>query len=223
MKKLMLIVMHMSIMITFFLLSIRFIGLEMHFFRWFYAQNNTALELGLSYQDLMLATQQLLDYMLDRSDTIQVMVNVNNVMVPMFNQREIDHMIDVLHLVRIMRIFMASTFVLTLITWWSLRHTRNISNIILSSYNTALAFMVGFIGAIGVFAITDFESFWIMFHEVLFTNDLWLLNPQTDRMINMVPLNFFMTLVFSILVTGILLNVGYALVLRKVVKRERAQ
>lgn len=221
MKKVILIILHMSIMITFFLLSIRFIGLETYFFQWFYTHNNTAMEIGVSNSDLMLATQQLIDYMLDRSNTIQVMVTINNVVVPMFNQREIDHMIDVLHLVRAMRLFMVITLVFALITWWLMRHKAGKSKLMLSTYRTALAFMVGFIGAIAVFAITDFEGFWIVFHEVLFTNDLWLLNPLTDRMINMVPLNFFMTLVFLILTSGMVLNLGYAFVLHKIAKGER--
>ena len=39
------------------------------------------------------------------------------------------------------------------------------------------------IGALGVWVAVDFTSFWIKFHHVFFTNDLWILSYATDRMI----------------------------------------
>ena len=220
MKRFPLILMHIFVMISFFLVGIRLIGLEPYFFRWFYAQNNTAANLGLSYSDLMIATQQLLNYMLDRTDSIQSMVMINNTLTPMFNQREIDHMIDVLYLIRAMRIVIVFSLSITAITLWSSRKRVELLHTLFSTYKLALGAVVGFIGAMGAFAIIDFEAFWIVFHQVLFTNDLWLLDPRTDRLINMVPLDFFMILVFLILTVGIILNVGYGVLVHRMTRRE---
>ena len=52
-------------------------------------------------------------------------------------------------------------------------------------------------GAIWILA--DFTGFWTTFHQLFFTNDLWLLNPATDRMINLFPEAFFSHLVIRIL------------------------
>jgi integral membrane protein (TIGR01906 family) len=215
MKKILLVIMHTTVMISLFMLSIRVLGLEPYFFQWFYTQNNTAASLGMSYPDLMRATQQLLNYMLDKSDSIQSVVMVNNTSTNMFNQREIDHMVDVLYLIRAMRIFMVFSLSIAAITWYTKRTSTWFKANLKQSYSIALGLLVGFVGGLSAFAIIDFRAFWIVFHQVLFTNDLWLLDPRTDRLINMVPLNFFMVLVFSILLMGTLLNLGYAWLVRK--------
>lgn len=49
-------------------------------------------------------------------------------------------------------------------------------------------------------ASIDFTNFWISFHELFFTNDLWLLNPMTDLMIQMFPETFFFDMVIQIIV-----------------------
>ena len=49
-----------------------------------------------------------------------------------------------------------------------------------------------------LFRSVDFDAFWTAFHHVAFRNDLWLLNPSTDLMINLFPAAFFSKLVFRI-------------------------
>ena len=44
---------------------------------------------------------------------------------------------------------------------------------------------------LGLIISTDFTRYFILFHEIFFTNDLWMLDPTTDRLINMVPEGFF--------------------------------
>ena len=39
---------------------------------------------------------------------------------------------------------------------------------------------------------TDFNQYFIIFHHIFFNNDLWMLNPDTDLLINIVPEPFFM-------------------------------
>lgn len=39
---------------------------------------------------------------------------------------------------------------------------------------------------------TDFTKYFIMFHHIFFSNDLWILDPATDMLINIVPEGFFM-------------------------------
>jgi len=56
-------------------------------------------------------------------------------------------------------------------------------------------------GVIIVIAINDFTSAFIKFHEMFFSNDLWLLNPMTDRLIQMLPEGFFLDMALSIGIT----------------------
>lgn len=210
MKKILLVLLHALTMLSLLFLSIRVLGLETYFFQWFYSQNNTAANLGMSYADLMRATEQLLKYMLDQASTIQSEVVVYGQTTLMFNQKEIHHMVDVLYLIRAMRIVMVLSLSTSAIVYWTQRSQQAFKESLKQTYTIALGLLGGLMAAIGVFAWFDFESFWILFHKVLFTNDLWLLDPRTDRLVNMVPINFFMIIVFLVISLTIILNGLYA-------------
>lgn len=42
-----------------------------------------------------------------------------------------------------------------------------------------------------VWGLADFEGLFVRFHQAFFSNDLWLLNPQTDLLIRLMPTQFF--------------------------------
>ena len=48
---------------------------------------------------------------------------------------------------------------------------------------------------------SDFSRYFIVFHQIFFDNDLWILNPATDMLINIVPEPFFMDTALRIAVT----------------------
>ena len=56
----------------------------------------------------------------------------------------------------------------------------------------------------------DFTRCFTIFHEIFFTNDLWMFNPSEDYMIRMLPEGFFFDMVIRIGMTfvGMLLAVG---------------
>lgn len=79
------------------------------------------------------------------------------------------------------------------------------------------------LGVFGVYAMLNaqgFEALFIRFHELLFTNDLWLMNPETDILIRMMPQLLFVRAgqelvrlaLQSFLITDILLMLVYMLV-----------
>lgn len=61
-----------------------------------------------------------------------------------------------------------------------------------------IAFL-GLAAAIILFAVLDFNRIFTLLHELLFTNDLWLLNPQTDLLIALMPEGMFMYLARRVL------------------------
>lgn len=52
---------------------------------------------------------------------------------------------------------------------------------------------------ITVFAVIDFNRLFVLLHELLFTNDLWLLDPRTDLLIALMPEGMFMHLALQVL------------------------
>ena len=51
---------------------------------------------------------------------------------------------------------------------------------------------------IGAFAVTGFDSAWTRFHEIAFSNDLWLLDPDTDHLIQMFPEPFWQDMTYLV-------------------------
>jgi integral membrane protein (TIGR01906 family) len=69
---------------------------------------------------------------------------------------------------------------------------------------------------IGAIALTNFDWAFIKFHEVLFTNDFWLLDPATDHLIQLFPQDFFEAFalrlgMLSAFSSCVLIASGYAL------------
>ena len=64
---------------------------------------------------------------------------------------------------------------------------------------TGLFFLM--VAAVGLLIASDFSRYFIVFHHIFFNNDLWILNPATDLLINIVPEPFFADTAFRIGVT----------------------
>ncbi len=47
--------------------------------------------------------------------------------------------------------------------------------------------------AAALWAALDFDSLFILFHRLLFSNDLWLLNPRSDLLLQLMPGAFFVS------------------------------
>jgi integral membrane protein (TIGR01906 family) len=54
------------------------------------------------------------------------------------------------------------------------------------------------VAVIGVFALTGFDAAWTRFHEIVFSNDLWRLDPATDHLIQMFPEGFWQEATFIV-------------------------
>ena len=59
----------------------------------------------------------------------------------------------------------------------------------------AILFLLMLVGIGAAIVASDFTHYWTLFHEIFFTNALWLLDPNTDLLINIVPEEFFVALV----------------------------
>ena len=201
MKKLITTLSMIFLIIGIMISSLEFLSFRKSYFHKMYKQLEVAETIGITAAELDYSTDYLLDYINDKHLDLDIDVVVEDESVQMFNQKEKDHMVDVkdlfLRVDQIKNIFLI-VGVLGIILSFVIQKK---SKLIYFKNNLKYA-MIGLfsvLGAIGLFALIDFSSFWILFHETLFTNDLWLLDPRTDRLIMMVPEAFFMGLVYQIL------------------------
>ena len=189
--------------------ALQLIGFNLDFYREQYQHRNTAAEIGVSFNDLITVTDVLLDYTAGQRDNLDIVVEVNGTLQPFFNQREIDHMVDVRVLYRNVLLIRdgLGLFLIANLLIAGLTERRFNAKLYLDGL-LGVSVVLGFgLSAIGLYAIVDFDSFWTQFHHVFFTNDLWLLDPRTDNLINLVPTGFFIDLIVSIVTTfGVLLG-----------------
>lgn len=157
--------------------------------------------INMEMEDLLEVTDVMMDYLRGDREDLQVVTRVDGTLKPFFNQRELAHMIDVKHLFlaglalrRVGLVIAAAS--LALLYFCKGKWSKVLPEAI--CMGTGLFFAAACILAVVV--STDFTKYFTIFHEIFFDNDLWILNPDTDLLINIVPEPFFIDTVFRIAV-----------------------
>ena len=113
---------------------------------------------------------------------------------PAFNEREMTHMGDcfrLFQLLRKVRSRLVPWAVLLIVGGAYLLQNRRKAR--LAAWLSPLILLIP-LGAFGIWAAADFDGTFSFFHRLLFTNDLWLLDPRTDLLIRICPEDMFMAM-----------------------------
>lgn len=162
------------------------------FFEKEYAKYHVTETVDMEMDDLLEVTREMMSYLRGGRDNLNIMTTVAGQQREFFNQREIDHMFDVRNLflaaLTIRKVCLALA-VLSLAALFALR--AKVRRILPRAVcgGTVLFFVV--LAALTAIISTDFTKYFIVFHHILFTNSLWILDPATDLLINIVPEEFF--------------------------------
>ena len=76
------------------------------------------------------------------------------------------------------------------LAWRSRLTARTLARTVLLGWAGAMVL----IGAVALWAAVDFNSLFVLLHRLLFSNELWLMDPQTDLIILLMPESFFVLL-----------------------------
>lgn len=148
---------------------------------------------SMTMEDLLEVTGQMMDYLKGNREDLHILTTIHGQEAEFFNQREIAHMEDVqqlfLNAIYLRRICLGLSAVL--LVFMILTGAR-MRRILWSSLSLGTGLFFGIITALALLISTNFTKYFIMFHHIFFTNDLWILDPSTDRLINIVPEGFFM-------------------------------
>lgn len=147
----------------------------------------------MTMDDLLGVTHEMMDYLKGGRDNLHVMTTMGGQQREFFNEREIAHMEDVrtlfLKTMSLRRICLALTVALLLL----MAATKaRMGKVLPSSLCIGTGLFFGGITVLSLIISTDFNKYFIMFHHMFFNNDLWILDPATDMLINIVPEGFFM-------------------------------
>jgi integral membrane protein (TIGR01906 family) len=187
---------------SFILLSVfQYSALNIDYFENKFEENNTDRVTGISEEKLLDISKEIIRYL--EGDRKDLLIEIGDEKGYVFGDREVKHMEDVEKLFRIgffiknvfLTVSILSFFILKFYYKEKLKTPLIAGGIIFSLI----------LAAIGVIIVFNFEKAFIIFHEILFDNDLWILNPKEDVLIQMLPSNFFSDLGFLIVKRYILI------------------
>ncbi len=162
------------------------------YFKREYIKYNITEKVSMDMNNLMYVTYEMMDYLDNKREDLVVYTYVDGEEREFFNEREKQHMIDVKNLftagknLRIIA-FIVGAFSLALIAF----RYKNIKNILSKGFISVSAVVICISVVLICIIQTNFTKYFTIFHEIFFNNDLWILNPKTDLLINIVPEPFF--------------------------------
>ncbi len=181
--------------------SILMVAFDIDFYEAQYELLGRPQAIGISEDELTRVTGELLDYMAGRREALDSRAVIRGEERYVFNEREISHMVDVKNLfakANMTRNASLIAFIAILILLYAV-FGRSAWSRFFKSYIAVSSAVFLLLGALYLFAVLDFTLFWDLFHRLTFDNYLWLLDPRTDILIQMVPEQFFYNTVMRII------------------------
>lgn len=156
-------------------------------------------DLEMEMQDVMDVTEEMMAYLRGDRKNLEVNTVIAGEEGMFFNEREKLHMEDVqglflggIQIRRVAFVIFAAAVLLILF------QKGNLREILPQMYGWAVGLFLGVAVVFGGLVAIDFNKYFVLFHEIFFNNDLWLLDPATDLLIRMLPEGFFFDMVIRI-------------------------
>lgn len=171
-------------------------------YSWFekeYLKYEVLDDLEMEIEDVMHVTYEMMDYL--RGDRVDLVVDtvVAGEEREFFNDREKAHMVDVQNLFlggMDLRLGAAVVFTATLVILIFIK--AEWKKILPKSFLIGVGGFLAAAGFLAALIASDFNKYFTIFHEIFFDNDLWILDPDTDLLIRMLPEGFFFDMVTRI-------------------------
>lgn len=171
----------------------------------------------MTMDDLLTVTDEMMAFLRGNREDLHVFTTMGGEYREFFNEREIAHMTDVQNLfigglwLRRIGLLIVAGSALFLFFWQ--KNEKEKRKLLAVSVPASLCLGTGIFFAVSLVIIgiisTDFSKYFIVFHHIFFDNDLWLLDPATDMLINIVPEPFFMDTALRIAVVFAALVIAF--------------
>jgi integral membrane protein (TIGR01906 family) len=186
--------------------NVRTVTLSPDTYREGFAKYGASRATGLSDAQLEQVATQFIDFFKGQSDLLDVDVERGGKQAPLFNQREIQHMADVHRLMR--AVFMVSWISSLYLALYAIGGLALFRSAALGELGLGLmagaGLTIGLLVLVGMLSTTDFTSLFIQFHQLMFRNDLWMLDPTRDALLLLFPEGFWLDVTLRIAaMTGI--------------------
>lgn len=186
-----------------------------------YTKYNVLERVHMEMDDLLYVTDEMMDYLKGDREDLVVNTIVDGEEREFFNEKEKRHMVDVQGLfLGAMKLREGAALLSLLLGAYLLLKEQGM--ILLRMLQWGIGLFIGSMAGLAALIATDFTKYFTYFHLIFFDNDDWILNPETDLLINIVPEGFFRdtayTIAFLFLGSCLLLWLGAAF-LRKRAKK----
>ncbi len=169
----------------------------------------------MTMEDLLDVTDQMMAYLRGDREDLHIYTTMGGEYREFFTEREIAHMDDVQKLfiagLTIRNICLVLIIVCIAAAWFLTRNDKSI----LYAYPRSMCAGAGVLfvvtAVIAAICSTDFDRYFVVFHHIFFDNDLWLLDPRVDMLVNIVPEGFFMdTALYIVIIFAVLVILFFA-------------
>ena len=184
------------------------------------------LPFTLSFDDIKLIASELMQYIKGSLQFLETKVTINGVLTDFYSVRSKIHMGDVRNIIVTLSKAYYVSILFCFISAFKMINFKNFLTMLKNIYYKVILIIASLITILFIYAATNFDTFFVHFHHVLFTNDLWLLDPREDYIICLLPEKIFMTYGFRIviLMLVLLLSSVFALhILSKIQSRQEAR
>jgi integral membrane protein (TIGR01906 family) len=180
-----------SLFLVLLFTSIQVVAFNLDYYESQYNKRNIANNVGMKQEELMKVTYNMLEYLKDNRDNLDIHAMVNGEVSEVFGNREKRHMMDVKTLfLTAMSMRNYSLIILCISLLYFLKY-KYIGLKALACVKYTYISVLGFITLLCTILLINFNRYFTIFHHIFFSNDLWILNPKEDILINIVPETFF--------------------------------
>lgn len=171
-------------------------------FGWYqkaYEKYDVLNDLEMEMKDVMYVTEEMMAYLRGNREDLVVDTIVNGEEQEFFNDREKAHMVDVKNLfVGGLWIRRIAILIFALAVVLIMKTKSNWKRLLPKCFLIGFSIFIGIVGIAGILVASNFNKYFLIFHKIAFRNDLWLLNPETDLLIRMLPEGIFLDMVMRI-------------------------
>lgn len=182
------------LMILFFITSVEAVVYwTPDYFEQEYRRYQVAETVQMEMEDLLEVTEEMMAYLRGRREDLHVPTIVNGTPREFFNEREIAHMEDVqglfLKALLLRRICLITVILCFLFLITQCR--QSVRTVLPRAICAGTGLFFALTALLAGIISTNFTKYFVLFHKIFFDNDLWILDPRTDLLINIVPEPFF--------------------------------
>ena len=156
-------------------------------------------DVNMEMEDLMHVTREMMAYLRGNRDQLSVETTVSGQAMDFFNEQDRFHMWEVQKLFiggMRLRAMTAAIAVVSILLLAAVKAPMR--RLLPKAFLWTVGILMAVVLALVIWAAIDFNTLFTYFHLIFFDNDLWLFDPATDLMINVLVEGFFMDMALRI-------------------------